>query len=49
MLCGGGKITRAEGGYTIFTFSAEIEVVLLAMINESPVVHFLYFLGGEGG
>jgi len=49
VLCGGGKITGAEGGYTTFTFSAKIEVELLIMLNESPVVFFLYFLGGEGG
>jgi len=49
MFCGGGKVTGAEGGYTTFTFSAKIEFVLLIMINESPVVLFLYFLGGEGG
>jgi len=48
MLCGGGRITGAEGGYITFTFSAVLEV-LLTIINESPVVLLLYFLGGEGG
>jgi len=49
MLCGGGKITGAEGGYATFNFSAKVELVLLIMLNKSPVVLFLYFLGGEGG
>jgi len=47
--CGGREITRAEGGYTTFTFSAKVKVELLIMMNESPVVLLLYFLGGEGG
>jgi len=49
MVCGGGTITGAEGGYTSFTFSAKIVVELLIMLDESPVVLFLSFLGGEGG
>jgi len=48
MFCTGGKITGVEGGYTTFSYSGEIEEELLIMINESPVVLLLYFLGGEG-
>jgi len=47
MFCEGGKITRAVGGYTMLTFPATIVVELLIMLNESPVVLFLNFLGGE--
>jgi len=31
------------------TFSAKVEVESLIMLNESPWVLILYFLGGEGG
>jgi len=48
MLCRGGRITGAGGGYTASTFSAVLEVSV-TIINESPVELLFYFLGGEGG